>query len=324
MPKDFCHLHTHTEFSVLDGINKIDALCEYVKKQGMSACAITDHGVLHGVIDFYKAAKKAGINPVIGVEAYITEDEDGIEENKYKTRDNNHCILLAQNDTGLRNLFWLTNQANKYNFYYRPRISIESLRHGRAEGIIATSSCLGGVVSKQGEFDKAAGTFTDSDGTATKRLELFQDIFNGRFYAEIQDNPEFWEQEVYNAWLIYQSKNIGISPVITADAHWLTKADKETHSLIMAQQMKCTLAEYEGDEDGLFYGSGHYIRTPEEMYEAAIKCGSEEAFWNASKIAEQCNVEIKLGEYELPHFDVESADDYSAFKKWEEKKYECS
>lgn len=305
----------HTEYSALDGINKCDKLAEWVAACGMSACAITDHGVLHGIIDFYKAGKKAGINPVLGVEAYLTNNENGIEDNKFKTRDNYHCILVAKNQTGLSNLIYLTNVANQHNFYYKPRINIKSLAE-HSEGIIATSSCLGGVVSKQGEYkDKK---FYDSDKRARDALMLFSEIFQGNFYAEIQDNPEFWEQMTYNEWLIKQARTNKIPLIITADAHWLKKEDKHIHDLIMAQQLKKSIAEYKaaGDEDGLYYGEGHYIRTPAEMYEAALKYQAEDAFYNTLEVAKQCKVELKLGEYETPIFDPTKEDDYQEFLEW--------
>lgn len=320
--KDFCHLHVHTEFSILDGINRIDQLCQHVKSLGMSACAITDHGVLHGIIDFYKEAKNAGINPLIGVEAYITMDEDGIEDNKYKNKDNHHCIMVAQNETGLRNLIWLTNQANLHNFYYRPRISIENLRK-RSDGIIATSSCLGGIVSKQGTYHESDRSFSDDSGNARSSLERFASVFNGRFFAEIQDNPEFWHQQAYNKWLIQTARQMSIPLVITADAHFLNQQEKSTHELVMAHQMKCTLEEYQGDEDGLKYGDGHFIRSPEEMYQAAIKYDAEEAFWNTSEIAKTVSVQMQLGEYKSPHFDPTKEDDYEEFKTWKANKLEC-
>jgi len=326
MSKDFTHLHVHTEYSILDGINKIPALCNYVKNQGMSACSITDHGTLYGIIEFYKEAKKIGINPLIGVEAYITGDEDGIEDNKFKTRDNHHCIIIAQNEQGLRNLLWLTNQANRYNFYYRPRISISNLEK-RAEGLAATTSCLGGIISKRGEYIQSEigrNQFRDNENHATNALENFASIFNGRFYLEIQDNPEFWQQEVYNYWLIRQAKEMSLPLVITSDAHFLSKADKNTHNLIMAQQMKCTLNEYIGDEDGMHYGDGHYIRSPEEMLLAAKKCNAEEAFWNTGKIAESVNLDMKLGEVKMPSFDIEEEEDYNEFLSWKATRYECN
>jgi DNA polymerase-3 subunit alpha len=328
MSKDFCHLHVHTEYSILDGINKVPDLCKYVKDQGMSACAITDHGVLYGVIEFYKNAKKNGINPLIGIEAYLTEDEDGIEDNKHKTRDNFHCIMVAQNEVGLRNLFWLTNRANESNFYYRPRISIKHLEAGRAEGIVATSSCLGGIASKLGRYNKQSaddGTFDDPDRVVVHQLARFASIFPNRFYAEVQDNPEFWEQKAYNRWLVQNATDMGIPLVITSDAHFLTKDDKETHNLIMAQQLKMTLEEYKNasDEDGLVYGNGHYIRSPEEMYQAALKYKCEEAFWNTIEIAKGCDVDITLGEYENPMFDITREDDYQEFQTWKATEYEC-
>lgn len=323
MSKDFCHLHVHTVYSILDGINKIKPLAKHVKASGMSACAITDHGVLHGVIDWWKAATDEGVKPIIGVEAYLTDDEDGIEDNKDKTRDNYHCILLAQNEQGLRNLYWLINQANLRNFYYRPRISIQHLLRGRSDGIIATSSCLGGVVAKRGEYDSGNRTFSGRD--ALQQLGLFSEVFQGRFYAEIQDNPQIWEQNAYNAWLIKEARAMNVPLVITSDAHWLSKADKDTHDLIMAQQLKCSVQEYKerGDEDGMSYGDGHYIRPPEEMYQAALKYGAEDAFWNTIEIAKNVDLKITLGEYKPPLFNIKNEDDYGDFQKWRATRFEC-
>jgi DNA polymerase-3 subunit alpha len=341
MSKDFCHLHVHTVYSILDGINKIKPLAKHVKDSGMSCCAITDHGVMHGAIDWWKAGTDAGIKPIIGVEAYLTTDEDGIEDNKHKTRDNFHCILLAQNETGLRNLYWLTNQANLHNFYYRPRISIEHFKNGRADGIIATSSCIGGVVCQASSiwapdpetnkvkkmnpcFDAGNKTFKGDKGVI-ERLGLFRELFQGRFYAEIQDNPEFWEQNAYNQWLIEEARRMSIPLVISADAHWLTKNDKATHDLIMAQQLKCSVQEYRerGDEDGMYYGDGHYIRSPDEMHQAALKYGAEDAFWNTTELAKTVELDIKLGEYKPPLFDIQNESDYEDFKQWRATRFEC-
>jgi DNA polymerase-3 subunit alpha len=327
----------HTVYSILDGINKINPLAKYVKDSGMSSCAITDHGVLHGIIDWYKAAKAEGIKPIIGVEAYLTNDEDGIEDNKYKTRDNYHCIMLAQNEEGLRNLYWLTNQANHYNFYYRPRISIKNLlSNERSKGIIVTSSCLGGIIAQASSefitnpetgkrkkhnscFDAGNKTFVGNT-KVKNQLGLFSEIFQGRFYAEIQDNPAHWEQNAYNNWLIKEARLMGIPLVISSDAHWLTKNDKDTHDLIMAQQLKCSIQEYKnrGDEDGIFYDTGHYIRSPDEMYEAALKYKAEDAFWNTTEIAKNINLELKLGEYQSPLFNIKGENDYNDFLKWKD------
>lgn len=323
MSRDFCHLHVHSEYSVLDGMNKIPKLCAHIKKVGMSACALTDHGNLHGLVEFYKSAIENGINPVIGVEAYLTEDADGLD-NPEKHKDNYHCILLAKNNTGLKNLIWLTNQANLNNFYYKPRISIKHLEAGRTEGLIATSSCMGGVICKRGSFSEDGSTFVDTDNVCKNTLARFRELFSGEFYAEIQDHPEFVRQTVYNQWLIKEAKVQKIPTVITADAHFLTEDDYETHKLVMAQQLKITMKEYQSDDDGLYYVKGNCIRTIDSMYDAAVKFGSEEAFWNTSEIAKQCKVDIKLGSYSAPNFNPSTQSDYQDFKKWQIKKNECS
>lgn len=320
MSKDFTHLHVHTDASALDGINKCDALCKHVKQNKMSACAVTDHGNMHAAIDFYKRAKENNINPLIGVEAYITSNEDHSEE---KQRDNNHCILIAMNNKGLQNLFWLSSQAALHNFYYKPRISLSNLMTHN-EGLIATTSCLGGIVAKQGLFNPETKQFSDPEGKALKRLETFASIFNDRLYVEIQDNPEFWEQESYNNWLIQKAKDTKLPLVITSDAHYLTAQDKATHDLIMAQQLKIPLHEYQADDDGLKYGAGHYIRTAEEMYQAAIKYGAESSFWNTTELSKRCSIDIELGKWKTPKFDPSKEKDYKEFKAWKAKRNECS
>jgi DNA polymerase-3 subunit alpha len=320
MSKDFCHLHVHTEYSVLDGMNKISKLCAHVKKSGMSSCAITDHGNLHGLVEFYKSAKENGINPVIGVEAYLTNDADDLE-NPQKHRDNHHCILLAKNNTGLKNLIWLINQANLHNFYFKPRISFANLA-SRSEGLIATSSCLGGIVGKLGKFSEDGSTFID-DGAASQSLSRYKELFGSNFYAEIQDHGESKEQIAYNKWLVKEAQKQKIPLVITADAHFLTEEDYETHKLMMAQQLKKTLKEYNSDEDGLTYFQGHCIRTIGSMHQASILLGAEEAFYNTTVIANQCKIDMKLGSYSSPNFEVSKMPDYEDFKQWRAQKYEC-
>jgi len=335
MSQDFCHLHVHSEYSILDGLNKIDKLCQRVVELGMSSCALTDHGVMHGSIEFYKHAKKYGINPLVGVEAYVTEDPD---DSEVKTKDNNHMILIAMNEKGFENLIWMTNQANLHNFYYKPRIW-EKHFETRAEGIVATTACLGGVIAKKGfpkkptrkglsqeEYDLAMQNYVneklkpyDYQEFALKRLNKLYDIFDGRLYLEIQDNI-MPAQQKFNNWAIKTSKTENIPLVITADAHFLTKEDKRAHNLIMAQQFKKTLDEYEGDEDGCnktdVYGDGVYLRSPEEMLEAAQKIGSEESFYNTLEIPKMCNLNITLGEYQMPYFDITKEPDYEQFREW--------
>jgi len=342
MSKDFTHLHVHTEYSVLDGANKIDKLVERVKNLGMSACAITDHGVLHGVIEFYKKAREAGIKPIIGCEAYITEDRDGLEKEEMR-RDNRHMVLLAQNETGLRNLIWLINNANLNNFYYKPRVFYGNFKE-RSDGLIATTACMGGIAAKktmmkrgvsgqlpgmegieiQGSlYDEEKDEFLDYFGEGERWVnELIKPYFEGRLYLEVQDH-NIKMQKAYNRWVIAKAKEWDLPLVITADAHYLREEDKATHNLIMAQQMKMTLEEYEEKEDKNDYSGGNFfIRDPEDMYKAAAAMGAEEAFWNTIKITEKCGIEITLGEYQNPEFDITTSDDYQDFLAWQER--DCS
>lgn len=322
MDQDFCHLHTHSIYSVLDGTIKFDELFPYLKELGMSSCALTDHGALGGVIEFIKAAKKHDIKPIIGIEAYLTDDEDGIDDNQYKTQDNYHTVLLAQNEKGLENLYWLASNAESNNFYYRPRIDIRHFET-RAEGLIATSACLGGIVAKQGRIGLKRTDYSVNEELAIRAAHRMKELFDGRFYLEIQDN-DMKEQQILNAFLLKASKSEKIPLVITSDAHYLRAEDHETHALVMAQQLKSTLKEYKDDGGQMKYGTGFYVRSPKEMFEGALRCGSEEAFWNTLEISKQCNVDIKLGEYKPPIFDIGKQDDYNEFKQWSAARWECA
>lgn len=315
--KDFTHLHVHTEYSMLDGIIRIEPLIKHLKEHGMSSCAITDHGNMFGAVEFYCLLKEAGIKPILGCEAYITFDKDGIE-NKDKERKNCHLTLLAQNKTGWQNLLWLITNAHLNNFYYKPRVCFGNLQ-ARSEGIIALTGCLAGLASRFGTYNKEEITFTDPDNAAFSMLQGLQQIFGDRLYAEIQDNA-MWEQSVYNKWLLPKAKQLGIPPVITTDAHYLKHADHEMHSLAIAQQLGKTYEEYmKGDE--LRYGTGYYIRPPDEMFDAAMRHGAEEAFWNTKKVADRCELELTLGEYQNPMFDITRCDDYEDFLKWKTKNF---
>ena len=210
----------------------------------------------------------------------------------------------------------MTNQANLHNFYYKPRIWEKHLET-RAEGIVATTACLGGVIAKKGfpkkpkrkglsqeEFDIKMQEHVnnklkpyDHKGLALERLKRLYDMFNGRLYLEIQDNI-MPEQKKFNDWAIETGRREKIPLVITSDAHFLTREDKRAHNLIMAQQFKKTLDDYESDEDGCnktdVYGDGVYVRSSKEMLDAAIKIGSEESFYNTLQIPEMCDLHIKL------------------------------
>lgn len=316
----FTHLHVHSDYSVLDGTNKLKPLCERIKELGMSAVAVTDHGVLHGVVDFYKTAKEVGIKPIIGVEAYVTMDQDGLEK-KDMTRDNYHMILLAKNNTGLKNLYRLVSKANTDNFYYKPRISIHNLKDNH-EGIIATSACLGGWIAKQGVYTDDNGWEPGEEQGPEKALMVGLGIFGKDFYVEIQDNG-LPQQTAFNNWAIAEAKRApnSVRLVMAADAHYLKAEDYATHQLIMAQQFKKTLDEYKGigceDKEALVYSDKLFIRSPEDMIQVCDSWGVPEAATNTLKIAEQCNVEIEIGKYKSPNFDVTEADDYEEFLQWQ-------
>lgn len=314
---DFAHLHVHSEYSVLDGTNKIEALCKRVKELGMSSVAVTDHGVLHGAVEFYKKAKDTGIKPIIGVEAYVTMDEDGLEKADM-TRDNMHMILLCKNNTGLRNLYSLISKANQHNFYYKPRISWHNLSK-QSEGLIATSACLGGWVAKRGDYGDGDRWVPNGTGP-THAVKAALDVFGEDFYVEIQDNG-LPQQEMFNHWAVEMSKADPDFPqlIMSCDAHYLKSTDFQTHQLIMAQQFKQTLDQYRaGCDEALVYSDKLYIRDGQELLDVATKWGVPQAAENTLAIAEKCNVEMELGKYKSPLFDVKGADDYEDFLKWRE------
>jgi len=316
---NFCHLHLHTEYSILDGVSKVEDVAKQAKKLGMRYCAITDHGVLHGIIEFYKACKKEGIKPILGCEAYVTDDPDFLTKEEM-TRDNRHLVLLVQNETGLKNLIWLSNNAQFNNFYYKPRIFWEHLK-ARSEGLVAMSACLGGILGKGGEFNDQ-GIFSDPLKGAEVWGGRMIEAFGQNFYIEIQDH-DIEQQRSFNQWAIKLAKRIQAPLVITSDCHYLTEEDKATHDLIMAQQMGMTLAELkEMNMRGNYERSDLSMRTPDSLYRSAVEMGAEEAFENTGKIADSCNVELKLGSYETPEFKVEDTNDYEAFLLWQKDK--CS
>lgn len=304
----FTHLHVHTEYSVLDGAIRCDELAKHVKAQGQKAVAITDHGNMHGVIDFYKACRAEGIKPIIGVEAYTTDDED---DKDGKTRDNYHMVLLAKNGQGYRDLLWLISNANEHNFYYKPRICLKHLE-GRGDNLIATTACLGGPVHKALIGGQSGDGYDDKAGR--ERLAYLRDIFGANLYAEIQDNG-IAEQDPYNRWLISEARRQRIQLVIATDAHFLTSEDFILHQLLMAMQFRQTYQQYM-DAGGHAYTNTNYIASSNTMIRAAEKWGVPEAAENTVKIASQCDVDIELGVLHPPVFDVAQAIDYKEFLEW--------
>ncbi|MCR4672604.1 MAG: DNA polymerase III subunit alpha [Lachnospiraceae bacterium] len=287
---EFTHLHVHTEFSLLDGFNRIKDLVARVKELGMDSCAITDHGVMYGVIDFYKEAIAQGIHPVIGCEIYVAPgsrfDKSGNPgNNRY-----NHLVLLAENNTGYQNLIKIVSKGFTEGFYYKPRVDKEVLREYH-EGIIALSACLAGEIPE--------ALRTGRYQTALASAREFLDIFGkDHFYLELQDHG-IEEQKIVNEGLLKLSEETGIELVATNDAHYTYPEDAKAHDILLCIQTNKKVT----DTDRMRYEGGqYYIKSPEEM--AELFPYALDALENTHKIAMRCNVEIKFGEYKLPHFDV--------------------
>ena len=287
----FTHLHTHTEYSLLDGSSKIKELVRRAKDLGMDSLAITDHGVMYGVIDFYRAAKEVGIKPILGCEVYVAPGSRFDRENRENSGDRYyHLILLAENNIGYANLMKIVSKGFVEGFYYKPRIDIELLREHH-EGIIALSACLAGEIPKllaRGLYDEAK----------KKALE-YRDIFGeGNFFLELQDHGIF-EQKIVNQQLVRLSKETGIDLVVTNDVHYINKEDWEAHDILLCIQT----AKKVMDEDRMRYKEGEfYLRSEEEMKE--IFPYALEAIENTQKIADRCNVEIEFGVTKLPEYPV--------------------
>jgi DNA polymerase-3 subunit alpha len=307
----YAPVHLHTHFSTLDGCIKISELINHLTELGLSTCAITDHGTLAGIIDFYFKCKEKNIKPLLGMEAYITDDPDNSEE---KTRDNRHLVLIAKNNTGLENLIWLSTQSHLHNFYYKPRIWRQHLRD-HSEGLIATSACLANYHSRQLRWEPSIGkAFIDDYASYIYLIHWFKGVFRGEYYLEVQDH-DFWEQREYNRIIIDVARKEKIPLVISSDAHYLKKEDVYLHEMMMAMQFKQTLDEYR-QGDNMKYGGTNYVLSDKEMCAAAKKWGIEDALDNTVRIAEQCHVSIEKGDFKIPVFDVEEASDYEEFKKW--------
>ena len=297
----FSHLHVHTEYSLLDGSSKIKELLKRAKELGMDSMAITDHGVMYGVIDFYREAKAIGVKPIIGCEIYVSPgsrfDREVVKgEERY-----HHLVLLAENDKGYHNLMKIVSKGFTEGFYYKPRVDKEVLRKYH-EGIIALSACLAGEVS----------TFLKKDNyeDAKKAALNYQEIFGvGNFYLELQDHG-YTEQQKVNSGLLRLSKDTGIPMVATNDIHYTYKEDEKAHDILLCIQTGKKVQ----DEDRLRYEGGQfYCKSPEEMQE--LFPYAPDALENTGKIAERCNVEIIFGEQKVPKFDVPAPYDAYAYLK---------
>lgn len=288
---EFTHLHVHTEYSLLDGSSKIKELVSRAKELGMDSLAITDHGVMYGVVDFYRAAKAAGINPVLGCEIYVApgsrfdREAGNAKESRY-----HHLVLLAENDIGYANLVKIVSRGFTEGFYYKPRVDYDVLEKYH-EGIIALSACLAGSIPsflRRGLYEEAK-----------QEAYRLQGIFGeNNFFLELQDHG-IPDQKTVNQGLLRLHQETGIDLVATNDVHYIYDSDVEAHDILLCIQTGKKVS----DTDRMRYEGGqYYLKSAEEM--EALFPYAKEAIENTHKIAERCHVEIEFGDYKLPHFDV--------------------
>ncbi|MBO4911528.1 MAG: DNA polymerase III subunit alpha [Butyrivibrio sp.] len=286
----FSHLHVHTEYSLLDGSNKIKEYVKRLKELGMTSGAITDHGVMYGVIDFYKACKEEGINPILGCEVYVAPGSRFEKETNSMDERYYHLVLLAENNTGYANLSHIVSRGFTEGYYYKPRVDMELLEQYH-EGLICLSACLAGEIPRniiKGAPDKAK--------EAAMRLD---NIFgHGNFFLELQDHG-IPTQRTVNSALLSLSQELDIPLVATNDCHYTYADDAEAHDLLLCIQTGKKVS----DEDRMRYDGGQYfVKSEEEM--RALFPYAQEALDNTAKIAERCHVEIEFGVTKLPHFEV--------------------
>ncbi len=298
--RQFTHLHLHTEYSLLDGACRINRLMERVKELGQTSVAITDHGVMYGVVDFYKAAKKAGIHPIIGCEVYVATrtrfDKVNRMDGSY------HLVLLCENETGYRNLIKLVSAGFTEGFYSKPRIDKELLEQHH-EGLIALSACLAGEIPRalaNGDFE-----------AAREKALYYQNLFGkDRFYLEIQDHG-LEEQKLVLPMIVRLSRETGIPLVATNDAHYLTKQDAKMQRVLICIQTNKSVY----DDDVLEFGTEEfYVKSTDEMYE--LFSAWPDACENTNKIAQMCQFDFEFGVTKLPSFEVpDGMDNRQYFEK---------
>lgn len=301
----FAHLHVHTEYSLLDGSNKIKECVSRVKELGMNSVAITDHGVMFGVIDFYRAAKAVGIKPILGCEVYVApgsrfdKEAAGSGEERYY-----HLVLLAENDLGYHNLMKIVSRGFTEGYYYKPRVDLEILKEFH-EGIIALSACLAGEVQK----NILRGMYSEGKEAALRYQEIFGE---GNFFLELQDHG-MQEQKMVNQSLLRMSQETGIELVATNDIHYTYAEDEKPHDMLLCIQTGKKLS----DENRMRYEGGqYYIKSEEEM--RTLFPYALQALENTQKIADRCNVEIEFGVTKLPKYDVPEG-----YTSWEYLQHLC-
>jgi DNA polymerase-3 subunit alpha len=302
---DYVHLHNHTHHSLLDGLTKVEELVGRVKEMGMEACAITDHGTMSGTIEFYKAAKEAGVKPIFGMEAYVAS-RSRFDRDPAKDKARYHLILLAMNETGYKNLMYLSTKANLEGMYYKPRID-HDLLESHNEGLIALSACASGEVGEN--------LRSDNYEEAKKIASWYKSVFSDRYYLELQDHghadaPAQWDVQVkINGYLEKLSEELDIPCVVTSDGHYLSHDDQDTHEILLcvgtgaflSDEKRMSLKDFE-----------LHVTDPMEIIGRWHKTHPE-AVANTRKIADMCNVELDLGRILIPKFPVPEGEDEKSF-----------
>ncbi|MBQ5905460.1 MAG: DNA polymerase III subunit alpha, partial [Clostridia bacterium] len=296
----FTHLHLHTEYSLLDGACRIGSLMDRVKELGQDSVAITDHGVMYGAVDFYKAAKEKGVKPIIGCECYVAQRTrhdkvHGLDSERY------HLVLLCKNNKGYENLIKMVSLGFTEGFYTKPRIDRELLQKHH-EGLIALSACLAGEIPQlllKGEYEKAKETAL-----------WYRDLFGeGNYYLEVQNHGLREELDIFSD-IVRLSRETGIPLVATNDAHYIKKEDSSVQQVLICIQTNHVL----GEETGLEFSTDEfYVKSEEEMLE--LFSAVPEAIENTKKIADMCNVEFEFGNTKLPHFEVPNNMDHFEYFK---------
>lgn len=303
--EDFVHLHNHTEYSLLDGLSRVDELLDYVKAQGMQACAITDHGTLSGAIEFYKAAKARELKAIIGIEAYVAKRKH-TDKDPQKDRSRFHLVLLAMSNTGYVNLMKLSSKANLDGFYYHPRLDHELLEQHN-EGIIALSACMGSEIGSALKNDDYAG--------AKKIAAWYKKIFGDRYYLEVQDHghPDHEmngaEQQAINEQILKLGAELEIKIVVTSDAHYLKPEDQEVHEVLLCVGTN----SYLSDEKRMSLKEFPlHVESPQKIIERWGKTNPE-VVRNTREVADRCHVELDLGSILIPSFDVPKGYDEKSY-----------
>jgi len=309
---DFVHLHVHTEYSLLDGLSKIHDLVEKTKQLKMKSIAITDHGVMYGVIKFFNTCKELGIKPIIGCEIYMAQ-RSRFDKQPKTDADQKHLVLLAKDLKGYRNLMKIVTQSHLEGFYYKPRADMALLAENH-QGIIALSACLEGEIPSL--------ILQDNYKAAIKKAKEFLDIFGKDFYLEIQSHPKIAKQDVANKGIIKLSRELGIPLVATNDSHYIDKEDAEAQDVLLAIQTRKTIND--PDRLSMLDSPDFYIKTPQEMAEAFSDY--PEAIENTVKIAEKCNLEIPIAQKTYPNFPLPANETAASYLrkltyKWAKKRY---